>query len=155
MAYVRVGPDTIERADKLRQYMIKGAIDFAAGRIAPEKFDEIHATFGFCYDSHQPASADHKQYITRRLRNFYPVSIRETADGFKVEYRHNRLPKRKRVTIPDGLLDDRLPCAIGLDDVSGKGWEVSVAEMRYRTLVGAGPHHLTVEWQTKENVWAT
>ena len=111
MAYVCVGPDTIKRADDTRQAMMKAAIDFAAGRIEPKEFDKIHnaLAFALCCESGQPAQADHRQYILHRLRNFYPVAIRETVDGFQIEYRHNRLPKRKRVTIPDGLLDERHP----------------------------------------------
>lgn len=148
MAYVCVGPDTIKRADDTRQAMMKAAIDFAAGRIEPKEFDRIHMSLAMalCCESGQPAQADHRQYILRRLRNFYPVAIRETVDGFQIEYRHNRLPKRKRVTIPDGLLDERRPFRIGLEDVSGKGWEVDVAELKTSTLVGSGPHHLTVDW---------
>lgn len=155
MGCVRVGRDTIEKADKLRQMMAKGAIDFAAGRISPAEFDEVHLTYNMCCETIQPATADHRQFILRRLRHFYPVAIHETADGCKIEYRHKRLPKRKRVTIPKGLLDNRLPCSIGLEDVSGKGWEVCVAEMKCRTLIGSGPHHLTVEWESKGKTWPT
>lgn len=131
--------------------MMKAAIDFAAGRIEPKEFDQIHMslTMALCFESGQPALADHRKYILHRLRNFYPVAIRETAEGFQIEYRHNRLPKRKRVTIPDGLLDERQPFRIGLEDVSGKGWQVDVAEMKTSTIIGSGPHHLTVDWATK------
>lgn len=156
MAYVCVGPDTIKRADDTRQAMIKAAIDFAAGRIEPKEFDNIHnaLALALCCESGQPAQADHRQYVLRRLRNFYPVAIRETVDGFHIEYRHNRLPKRKQVTIPDGLLEERQPFCIGLEDVSGKGWGVDVAELKTRTMFGSGPHHLTIEWGTKEKIWA-
>ena len=149
MAYVCVSGKTIKEADDLRQLIIKGAIDFAAGRITPAEFDNIRMTYGICCDYTQPASADHRKYILHRLRNFYPVAVHKADDGCLIEYRHNRLPKRKRVDIPDGLLDGLLPFKIGLEDVSGKGWELKVDELRSCTLIGSGPHHLTVEWEAK------
>lgn len=148
MAVFAVNRRTMEEADTIRKHMMQAAIDMAAGRSTQMEFDRAWTGFNLCYEAYayQPMG-DHAEWLSERLKDFYPVEVEESGKIVRVDYRHESLPKREAVAVPD--LAGRWPKEVTLEDVSEDSGLLDAIGPRFLSGISEGPFHLTIGWEAK------